>query len=265
MRRGVMLAAMIGVLLVLGPPVASALPLASGSFCKSDWVNNAGAMACFGQGQTEISQGVAHPHYVACTPNGDVYCCKDNNHGGQDCEPARTSGNGINQLLSAIIAMQGAQLSSQQKVIVDLKGIIASLGDLQLKMDDLHNACAPPDLFPVPIEGSTPPGYCRPHETLPNTLVVRVRNGGFSDAVASTLRVTFTTPGGPVVANVPTPALNWGGGTVDLAVPIPATCGRDAAGGLTACNFVIAVDATGVVAESDEINNIVAGACVPIF
>jgi hypothetical protein len=49
-------------MLVLGSPFASALPIASGSKCKSDWVNNAGAMACFIQGEEELRKGVSHPH-----------------------------------------------------------------------------------------------------------------------------------------------------------------------------------------------------------
>jgi hypothetical protein len=34
-------------MLVLSSSSASALPVASGSKCTADWVNNAGAMACF--------------------------------------------------------------------------------------------------------------------------------------------------------------------------------------------------------------------------
>jgi hypothetical protein len=74
-------------MLVLGSAPASALPPASGSKCKSDWVNNTGAMDCFIRGEEEVRNGVNRPHYVACTSDGEI-CCADNNHGGQDCEPA---------------------------------------------------------------------------------------------------------------------------------------------------------------------------------
>jgi len=53
--------------LVLGVPSAGALPVASGSKCSANWVNNEGALACFIQGEEDLRNGVAHPHYVACT------------------------------------------------------------------------------------------------------------------------------------------------------------------------------------------------------
>jgi len=73
------------ILLVLGVSPAFAKPkIASGSECSSSWVNNEGAMQCFIQGQEESRNGVSHPHYVACT-GGDIFCCKDNDNGAQDC------------------------------------------------------------------------------------------------------------------------------------------------------------------------------------
>ena len=69
----------------LAPTPALALPkIASGSNCSSGWVNNAGAMACFIQGEEEGNNGAAHPHYVACA-GGDVFCCQDDDHGNQNC------------------------------------------------------------------------------------------------------------------------------------------------------------------------------------
>jgi hypothetical protein len=246
--------------LVLASSPASALPPASGSNCSSDWVNNPGAMSCFIQGEEDRRNGVAHPHYVACTKSGEVFCCQDDARG-QNCEAVKTSG--VNHLLSTIVAMQGQLLNTQQKTITDLQGIIASLDNLTIKLDDLRYACAPPDLFPVAIEGSDPPGYCRGDAA--GNLIVRVRNQGFSDSIASTLRVTFSTPGGPVVKEVATPPLNWGGGTVDLPVPVPPACYDPHDPFPHACNFQIAVDVAGVVVEANEPNNNVAGACVPIL
>lgn len=63
--------------LVLGSPSASALPVASGSNCKPDWVDNEGALACFIQGEEDLRNGVKHPHYVACSNAGEVFCCQD--------------------------------------------------------------------------------------------------------------------------------------------------------------------------------------------
>src|ERR1700744_6412059 len=72
--------------LALAPSPAHALPPpASGSKCSASWVNNAGAMSCFIQGQDDIAKGVAHPHYVACL-GGDIFCCTDNDNGNQNCE-----------------------------------------------------------------------------------------------------------------------------------------------------------------------------------
>ena len=72
--------------LVLGVPAASALPIiASGSKCSSTWVNNADAMACFIQGQEDIRNGIRNPHYVACTADEEIYCCRDT-ASGQTCE-----------------------------------------------------------------------------------------------------------------------------------------------------------------------------------
>jgi hypothetical protein len=71
---------------------AQALPRpASGSNCKSDWVNNEGAMQCFIGGEEDIRNGVKHPRYVACLPNGEVHCCRDQDSGGQNCEAVLVS------------------------------------------------------------------------------------------------------------------------------------------------------------------------------
>jgi len=72
-------------LLILAVSCATAKPkIASGSNCDASWVNNAGAMACFIQGEEEANAGVAHPHYVACA-GGDIFCCQDNDRGAQNC------------------------------------------------------------------------------------------------------------------------------------------------------------------------------------
>jgi hypothetical protein len=94
---------------VLTAQAALALPRpASGSNCSSDWVNNAGAMACFIKGEDERNAGVAHPHYVACL-NGDIFCCVDTDRG-QDCE-AQTRANRASPAdwMRAVLAAQRAR------------------------------------------------------------------------------------------------------------------------------------------------------------
>ncbi len=70
--------------LLLRPSPAVALPIPTGSQCNSTWVNNAGAMSCFIQGEDEVRNGARHPHYVACA-GGDIFCCVDNDNGNQNC------------------------------------------------------------------------------------------------------------------------------------------------------------------------------------
>lgn len=100
-------------MLVIGPPSATALPPASGSKCKTDWVNNAGAMACFIQGEEDVRNGVSRPHYVACTSAGETFCCVDNNHGGQDCEAVMAGGKppDIDVKLAAILDAQETMIT----------------------------------------------------------------------------------------------------------------------------------------------------------
>jgi len=90
---------------------ANAKPkIASGSNCNSNWVNNAGAMACFIQGEEETRAGAKHPHYVACA-GGDIFCCKDDDNGNQDCiAQAKSKLPSRSVLLNAVRAAQRARL-----------------------------------------------------------------------------------------------------------------------------------------------------------
>ncbi|MBM3578231.1 MAG: hypothetical protein FJX40_11350 [Alphaproteobacteria bacterium] len=90
---------------------ANAKPkIASGSNCNSNWVNNAGAMACFIQGEEETRAGAKHPHYVACA-GGDIFCCKDDDNGNQDCvAQAKSKLPSRAVLLNAVRAAQRARL-----------------------------------------------------------------------------------------------------------------------------------------------------------
>ena len=106
-------------LLVLGAPLATARPkIATGSNCSSNWVNNAGAMACFIQGEEEARNGVRHPHYVACA-GGDIFCCKDDDRGNQDCiAQASTRPPSKATWVRAILAAQRTHLKTAERPLV---------------------------------------------------------------------------------------------------------------------------------------------------
>lgn len=199
------------------------------------------------RGDDEEGQGTG-PHYcVQCDPPGSDNC--EMWFGGRRLDPALTI------MLGSIRAGQEGILVEQERIRVGLAQVLAGLDNLQTRIDDVQAACAPPDLVPVPLPGSNPPDFCRGDEQ--GNLVVRVKNQGSTEAPASTLRVTFSTPSGPVSADVPTPALAGAGGLVDLATPLPADCLPRA----SACSFQIAVDVEDVVVETDEANNSASGAC----
>jgi len=152
-------------------------------------------------------------------------------------------------------------LDEQQTVLKQLGNVLTGLGNLQIKVGDVQTACAPPDLVPVALPGSVPPNvFCQVDSN--GNLVVRVKNQGLTNAPASTLRVTFSTPTGSMPVDIPTPALAGGGGFVDLTTPVPANCYLSADRG---CHFQIAVDVADVVVEGDETNNNVSGVCSPVL
>jgi hypothetical protein len=107
------------ILLVLGLPSAIAKPkIASGSQCSSSWVNNAGAMQCFTQGEEESHAGVSHPHYVACI-GADIMCCKDNDRGAQDCvAQAGTRPSSTSDWIRAILVAQSVHLKTAERPAV---------------------------------------------------------------------------------------------------------------------------------------------------
>jgi hypothetical protein len=97
---------------ILSTTPARALPkIATGSNCSSDWVNNAGAMACFIQGEEEGNAGASHPHYVACA-GGDIFCCQDDDRGNQNCEAqAKASRATQAQWINAILGAHKSMLT----------------------------------------------------------------------------------------------------------------------------------------------------------
>jgi hypothetical protein len=127
--------------LLLNAPPAGALPPASGSKCKPDWVNNPDAMACFTQGEEDVRNGVAHPHYVACTAAGEIFCCVDNDHGGQDCDAVKTSGGGHQHIGPTQV---GAILEAQQTMFAAMSRMSVKVDKLETQLRELNRKCSPP-------------------------------------------------------------------------------------------------------------------------
>jgi hypothetical protein len=101
----------------LASPTANAMPRADGSKCSSNWVNNEGAMQCFIQGEDETNSGAAHPHYVACTAAGEIFCCVDNDKGAQNCVAEDTKGRAtLAEQLGAILNAQRAIMATQSQM-----------------------------------------------------------------------------------------------------------------------------------------------------
>jgi hypothetical protein len=96
---------------------AYARPVADGSKCSANWVNNAGAMNCFIQGEEDQHAGVAHPHYVACTAAGEVFCCVDDDDGNQSCEVVEATTGPVNSAIwvRAVLAAQASHLKALGK------------------------------------------------------------------------------------------------------------------------------------------------------
>ena len=111
---------------------ANALPVASGSKCKSNWVNNEGAMACFVQGEEDVRNGVAHPHYVACSDAGEIFCCVDDAKG-QDCVAVRAGGRPPNETVKL-----GAILDAQQTILTVLGQISEKIDKLESKVGETN-------------------------------------------------------------------------------------------------------------------------------
>ena len=125
LSRSLSVAIPVSFMVLLASP-ALALPPADGSKCSSDWVNNAGAMACFTQGEEESRAGVAHPHYVACTAAGEVFCCVDTDRG-QNCEAVmatNTGGTHSKIWVQGILAAQGAHLKALGKTPAPSTGTV---------------------------------------------------------------------------------------------------------------------------------------------
>jgi hypothetical protein len=104
------------------------------------------------------------------------------------------------------------------------------------------------DLIPVPDSGR---GFCVRDSA--GRLLVTVRNAGSGGAPASATTVHF---GNGTTVSLPTPPIPAGGSVTLAPVAIPSACFHPD------CSFRIVVDATGVVVESDETNNVAVGQCL---
>lgn len=104
-----------------------------------------------------------------------------------------------------------------------------------------------PDLLPV---RDSILGFCKRDSI---GLLVTVRNQGVAPAPASSTTVLFS-PGG--TATLPTPPIAAGASVTLPAAPIPGACFDPD------CDFRITVDATAVVVESNEANNVASGTCL---
>ena len=92
-------------------------------------------MDCFIQSEEDLRNGVSHPHYVACTSAGEIFCCVNNDHGDQDCQVAvKTSG--PKRPLEAV--QLGAILDAQQTILTLLGRICAKVDCSVTKPGDVN-------------------------------------------------------------------------------------------------------------------------------
>ena len=121
---------------------AHALPPANGSNCSANWVNNEGALECFIQGEDETNGGNSNPHHVACTAAGEIFCCTNNNRGGQTCE--------------AVGGRARASVAQQLKAILNGQlAVMEQMRHLSERMDRLESHAPAP-------QGATPGSLYQP-------------------------------------------------------------------------------------------------------
>jgi hypothetical protein len=215
------------------------------------WISlNGGVETCC----ATITSGTEKGRYkcVSCDPPGSDNCT--------EWYEGKTPTDELTSLVNALVADQRAIFEEQQRVRTSLEQVLAGLGNLQARIDDVQAAYSPADLLPVALPGSAAADFCKGDDH--GNLLVRVKNQGSIEAPASTLRVTFKTPSGPLSADVSTPPVA-GGELIDLEVPIPRECLLRGSPVPSACNFQVAADADDVVVESHQENNGASGVCTP--
>ena len=170
-----------------------------------------------------------------------------------DCEDIRCLSHRRDEFLKGFVVIQVANVELDVVVVYTGAGATEQLETMEIeRVTPRKSSFIPPppgtaDLVPVPDAAGS---FCKRDPA--GRLVVTVRNQGTAAAGASTTRVEFA-PGGPV--DIPTPPIA-AGASVDLpGIQIPGVCFNPD------CNFRIIVDVNGVVAESNEMNNIASGLC----
>jgi hypothetical protein len=172
----------------------------------------------------------------------------------------------IEQKLNEFDTKLDAILQSQELIVTSNQAVGEQINRLQLM-------CTTPDLVQlpppvgtlVPIHSNSPTPFC--HRDDQGRLQVTVYNQGAMDSIASTTSVRFDCGNtndcsSPIVVEAATEPLTSFGGSIDFLFDIPNAC-FDPATNL--CSFEIFVDAGNVVIESNETNNVRAGACGPQF
>jgi hypothetical protein len=202
--------------------------------------------------------------YACLLPDGTLIACGGSSPG-PSCSATRTSGPGRLSLRDQIALGTLSDLIMQQTLDVlterveQLNDAVNSLGGV------LGELCTAPDLVPLPGPQFRSSDYCQRDDQ--GRLLVKVHNQGGVGAAASTTSVQFAC-GNTALCDAPTevalatPALAPLGGSLQLVLDIPPGCFDLAT---NRCEFEIAVDSQSLVAEGNEVNNLVSGACGPQF
>jgi hypothetical protein len=175
-------------------------------------------------------------------------------------------------VLTFVVSAGGAPNEKSIPAILD--NILTELQSIHVKLDGLVNTLPPkpPDLVPLPWrhheanpELKGPADFCKDGRPW-----VQVCNLGAGEAGPSVTELYFRVPPGTPVqkscgdgcaqVDVFTPAMDF---CVVLAFPIPEGCFGSNFGldDVNNCLFKINVDATNVLNESNELNNLAFGAC----
>jgi hypothetical protein len=163
------------------------------------------------------------------------------------CAPQRTSQGQVEKDIPS---------DGHLQILTDLDRVSTKLAELKTQLVDIKENLAA-DLVPLPAPASLPPeGLCRRNGQ--GQLLVNVYNQGGAGTAASKLRIVF---GSADPVDFDTTALAAGTGT-DVVVGIPNDCFNI---NTLQCSFTVGVDATNVIAESEETNNNARGICGPQF
>jgi hypothetical protein len=143
-------------------------------------------------------------------------------------------------------------------VLKALSDVLALQNAVLKQVSDLELQCTRPELVPLALPGyvaNDPSSYCRLDAE--GKLHVIVRNQGGGAAIASKTSVYFRIESGGNVQQVTADTVPIAGfADTEVVFDVPPEC---PAVGL--CLFKISVDDSGLVAETNESNNVVVGQC----